>query len=1077
MNKNIIFIGIFLFFSLNFISSFNFNENKNNQLFNFPSDKILGSDINNNLNWINTSSGNSSNLSNYVPYTGATSNLDLGNNNLNIGDGYYYQYGNVNAFRLSKGSEMDFTNILIGKNAGNSTSKRQTAIGYYAGNVNIGDSQTAIGYFAGISNIGLNQISIGENSGSSNTGDSQTAIGYYAGVSNTGDSQTAIGTYAGSSNTGLWQTVIGDFAGSSNTKNYQTAIGTYAGSSNTGDSQTAIGTLAGEYNSGNNTISIGYEAGSLNVGNKIIGMGYYSNYNNSGNNVVAMGYEAGKDNTASNQFIVKQSNINSIPLIQGNFSSGYIGIGTTTPQNTLNVIGEGNFTGNLYVNNNFSVGTSNLFVNANTGYIGIGTTTPSYKLEVQGEGLSNEISSEAGFNIKYVSPPPNSGLTGVAQAGTGLEIGTYQYSIYYYTATGHTSGARTTTSITTTAGNQQILVTIPVSGDHRVKGRKLFRSVVGGYYGKTSLVATISNDVDTTYVDSLPDASLGTLSDNYNVGDTTSNYITAGDKQILIANGLNTALGLLALSGNTGSNNVGIGASAGKNSGSSKLDVFVGKSAGYSVEGSGYIAIGPSAGFRARGGGSVFVGQEAGYKTQGANSIMIGKYAGFPGIISGIGNMGIGFYSMYMQSAGVNFTGAYNLFLGYNSGRWSNGQVMSVSNSIGIGKDVYTTKSNQVILGNTAVTETLLRGNVGIGTTNPTYLLDVNGTINSANKITASESTGTTNGGFSFTQDGAQDTGMFSPSDGIVSLYSNGVNGLTMINGGNIGIGLTNPINKLEVNGSLRLSGTGNNLYLGGTSKEGSIQNADSIVGLNDLKLYANSSETSPDLYISNSGNVGIGISNPNSTLQIANNINSGIGNLEKAQLIISDRTDQLKRVLIGYDNSTDNGFINSGISGVSWGNLIFQGGGGKVGIGAISPTYQFQLSTDSAAKPSTNTWTVASDRRIKKNINYLNNYSSNLEWIKNFPDAITYNYNNLLYPNLQNITNYGFIAQDVKAYSPNMTTTKITKLTNGTSINLISVNTNELNVRMLPAMKELIKENELLKLELCQRDNSYSWC
>ena len=35
------------------------------------------------------------------------------------------------------------------------------------------------------------------------------------------------------------------------------------------------------------------------------------------------------------------------------------------------------------------------------------------------------------------------------------------------------------------------------------------------------------------------------------------------------------------------------------------------------------------------------------------------------------------------------------------------------------------------------------------------------------------------------------------------------------------------------------------------------------------------------------------------------------------------------------------------------------------VGIGTTSPSYQLQLSTDSAAKPTSNTWTIASDARI----------------------------------------------------------------------------------------------------------------
>jgi hypothetical protein len=40
----------------------------------------------------------------------------------------------------------------------------------------------------------------------------------------------------------------------------------------------------------------------------------------------------------------------------------------------------------------------------------------------------------------------------------------------------------------------------------------------------------------------------------------------------------------------------------------------------------------------------------------------------------------------------------------------------------------------------------------------------------------------------------------------------------------------------------------------------------------------------------------------------------------------------------------------------------------GNVGIGK-SPNYQLELSTDSAGKPSTNTWTIVSDERLKKNI------------------------------------------------------------------------------------------------------------
>jgi len=245
--------------------------------------------------------------------------LDV-NGNVNIADGSYYKYGGSNALRLAYGTDTYYANTAVGQGAGLSAT-RVTTVGYAAGGSSSGDYQTAIGYQAGYYNSGTQQTAVGYYAGRLNTGGYQTAVGYYAGYSNTGDYQTTLGRYGAYSNSGIRQTAIGYAAGYSNTGGYQTAVGMNAGYLNTGSSQTAIG----------------YFAGNVNTGNNVTGLGYYATYNNSGNDTVAIGYQAGKDNTLSNQFIVQQANINAVPLIQGDFLTGNVGIGTTNPLVNLNI--------------------------------------------------------------------------------------------------------------------------------------------------------------------------------------------------------------------------------------------------------------------------------------------------------------------------------------------------------------------------------------------------------------------------------------------------------------------------------------------------------------------------------------------------------------------------------------------------------------------------------------------------------------------------------------------------------------------------------------------------------------------
>lgn len=91
----------------------------------------------------------------------------------------------------------------------------------------------------------------------------------------------------------------------------------------------------------------------------------------------------------------------------------------------------------------------------------------------------------------------------------------------------------------------------------------------------------------------------------------------------------------------------------------------------------------------------------------------------------------------------------------------------------------------------------------------------------------------------------------------------------------------------------------------------------------------------------------------------------------------------------------------------------------GNVGIGTSSPSYQLQLSTDSAAKPSTSTWTISSDERLKENIEDAD-LDICYNAVKNIP-LKRYKWKDEIYSAEQvaDRSKIGWIAQDVQAVFP----------------------------------------------------------
>ncbi|MHC4656260.1 MAG: hypothetical protein ACYTDW_07610 [Planctomycetota bacterium] len=297
---------------------------------------------------------------------------------------------------------------------------------------------------------------VGREAGYSNTtgyGYGNTFVGEEAGRSNTtGHHNTFVGNYAGYSNdTGRHNTFLGNYAGHSTTSWYNTFLGNYAGYSNTsGRENTFLGNHAGYWNdTGRHNTFVGKEAG-------------YSN--TAGDRNVFIGYEAGFNETGSNKLYIANGRTNANVLIYGDFSTGNVGIGTTTPAERLHVTGgnlkvggtgtddrvfsysaDNSIAAELFAYNGLGgfVGTltnHKFFLRTNdtdrvtidtTGNVGIGTDQPESALDVEGtiRGRGEHASCNGDCPLPpgvgvYGESDTSHGVMGVSVSGAGV----YGYS-------------------------------------------------------------------------------------------------------------------------------------------------------------------------------------------------------------------------------------------------------------------------------------------------------------------------------------------------------------------------------------------------------------------------------------------------------------------------------------------------------------------------------------------------------------------------------------------------------------------------------------------------------------------------
>lgn len=472
--------------------------------------------------------------------------------------------------------------------------------------------------------------------------------------------------------------------------------------------------LSNNQTSGTHNIGIGYGSlGLLQTGTRNIGIGYNAiAYSNVADNI-GIGQESGYFNTSGIQNVSignysMYNNRASKNLAIGYSSLGNTGINTTAGSfvvgTTYRIISAGTTNYTLIGSVNNSSGT--YFVASGIGS-GTGTALPmitgEYNIAIGNNVLSKNTTGNGNTGIGYQSLLNNT---------TGVNM----------TAIGYETLRNNTTGFNNTA-NGFVALQSNTTGSNNT----------GIGYNSLQVNTTASNNTGLGY------ASLAfntTGSSNTALGSSSSYYNLTGS--------FNTSIGHQSLLTNLASNNIGIGYFALGNTTNTDAGNFV-IGTTYKIisvgstdftligspdnnSGTNFVATGVGSGSgiaraMVTGVRNLSIGNNTLSKnTTGYYNTVVGQDAGIA-ITTSFQNTGVGSESFYLTTTGSNHTAVghgagYNILTGVNSvflGNYAGrnvSQLTSASNSIAIGANTFTTASNQAVIGDVNITQTILRGQV-----------------------------------------------------------------------------------------------------------------------------------------------------------------------------------------------------------------------------------------------------------------------------------------------------------------------------------------------------------------------------